>query len=58
MRILIPDITLRQAQNSASGLDLILIARPGLSSASLEDTRQALLNLLTRAQILTPLHES
>jgi len=50
MRILIPNI--------ASGLDLILIARPGLISASLEDTRQALLNLLKRAQILTPLHES
>jgi ribonuclease P protein component len=50
MRVLIPNI--------ASGLDLILIARPGLSSASLEETRKALLNLLTRAQILTPLHES
>lgn len=50
MRVLIPNI--------ASGLDLILIARPGLSSASLEETRQALINLLTRAQILTPLHES
>jgi len=50
MRVLIPNI--------ASGLDLILIARPGLSSASLEETRQALLNLLTRAQILIPLHES
>jgi ribonuclease P protein component len=45
MRILIPNI--------ASGLDLILIARPGLISASLEDTRQALLNLLKRAQTRT-----
>lgn len=50
MRSLIPDV--------ASNLDLILIARPGLASASLEETRQALLNLLQRAQILTPSHES
>jgi ribonuclease P protein component len=50
MRPLIPKIT--------SGLDLILIARPALVSASLEETRQALLILLQRAQILTPLHES
>jgi len=49
MRTLIPDVS--------SGLDLILIARPGLASASLEDTRQALLNLLNRAQILSPVHE-
>ena len=32
--------------------DLILIARPGLVSATLEETRQALLTLLQRAQIL------
>jgi ribonuclease P protein component len=50
MRTLIPHIS--------SGLDLILIARPGLASASLEETRQALLALLQRAQILIPLHES
>jgi ribonuclease P protein component len=50
MRTLIPNI--------ASGLDLILIARPGLVPASLEDTQQALLNLLERAQILSPVHES
>ena len=50
MRTLIPSIT--------SGLDLILIARPGLVSATLEDTHRALLNLLQRAQILTPGHES
>lgn len=50
MRTLIPNV--------ASGLDLILIARPGLASASLHETRQALLNLLQRAQILTPSHES
>ena len=50
MRTLIPNI--------ASGLDLILNARPGLVSASLDDTRQALHNLLKRAQILSPVHES
>ena len=50
MRPLIPNIT--------SGLDLILIARPGLISASLEDTRHALLTLLQRARILIPLNES
>ena len=50
MRTLIPNI--------ASGFDLVLIARPGLVSATLEETRQALLTLLQRAQILTPLNES
>ena len=50
MRTLIPNIT--------SGLDLILIARPGLVSATLEDTHHALLNLLQRARILIPRHES
>ena len=50
MRTLIPDI--------ASNLDLVLIARPGLVSATLEDTRKALLNLLQRAQILIPKNES
>ncbi len=50
MRTLIPSI--------ASNLDMILIARPGLVSATLEDTHRALLNLLQRAQILTPRHES
>ena len=50
MRTLIPNI--------ASGLDLILIARPGLVSATLEDTHSALLNLLQRARLLTPRHES
>ena len=50
MRPLIP--------NLASGLDLILIARPGLVSATLEETRQALLVLLQRAQISIPLNES
>jgi len=50
MRTLLPNI--------GSGLDLILIARPGLVSATLEDTRRALLNLLQRARILIPQHES
>jgi len=44
--------------NLISGLDLIVIARPGLVSATLEETRQALLILLQRAQILIPLNES
>ena len=44
--------------NITPGLDLILIARPGLVSATLEETRQALLTLLQRAQILIPLNES
>jgi ribonuclease P protein component len=50
MRSLIPNIV--------SGSDLILIARPALVSATLEDTQRALLNLLQRAKILTPKHES
>lgn len=50
MRPLIPNVT--------SGLDLILIARPGLVSATLEETRQAVLTLLQRAKILIPLNES
>jgi len=35
-----------------SGLDLILIARVGLASASLDDTRTALTTLLRRAGLL------
>ena len=50
MRTLIPNI--------ASNLHLILIARPRLVKATLEDTRRALLNLLQRAQILIPTNES
>ncbi|HLF75268.1 MAG TPA: ribonuclease P protein component [Anaerolineales bacterium] len=50
MRSLIPGI--------APGLDLILIARSGLTSATLEETRQALLTLLQRAQVLVPEHET
>jgi RNase P protein component len=41
----------------ASGWDLILIARPALVSATLEETRAALLTLLRRAQII-PVDES
>ena len=50
MRTLLPDI--------ASGLDLILIARPALASATLVDTQRALENLLQRTRIFTPKHES
>jgi ribonuclease P protein component len=50
MRTLIPGI--------ASNLDLILIARPALGSATLVNTKGALQNLLQRAKILTPKHES
>jgi ribonuclease P protein component len=50
MRTLIPGI--------ASGMDLILIARPALASATLEDTRLALLSLLQRARVLNPENES
>lgn len=50
MRPLLPSI--------ASGWDLILIARPGLVSASLEETRFALANLLRRANLLLPANES
>ena len=48
MRTLIPSL--------ASNLDMILIARPGLVTATLEETRQALFTLLQRAKILQ--HES
>ena len=50
MRTLLPNIS--------SNLDLILIARPGLVTATLEETRQALLTLLERAKILIPTNES
>jgi ribonuclease P protein component len=50
MRPLIPNI--------ASGYDLILIARPGVVSATLEETRESLLTLLQRAKILIPLNEA
>ncbi|MEW6404892.1 MAG: ribonuclease P protein component [Chloroflexota bacterium] len=49
MRPLLPSI--------ASGWDLILIARPALVSATLEETRAALLTLLRRARII-PVDES
>lgn len=56
MRPLIPALTLRLAQDNASGWDLILIARPALVTATLEDTRSALTNVLTRARLLKTSH--
>lgn len=50
MRTLLPNI--------ASHTDVLLIARPALTSATLADTRQALQSLLQRAQLLLPIHES
>ena len=49
MRSLIPNIS--------SNLDVILIARPGLVTATLEETRRALFTLLERAKILIPTNE-
>ena len=49
MRSLVPNIS--------SNLDLILIARPGLVTATLDETHRALLTLLERAKILTPTNE-
>jgi ribonuclease P protein component len=48
MRPLIPSL--------ASGWDLILIARPALVTATLEDTRSALTSVLTRARLLKNSH--
>jgi len=50
MRALTPSLALHA--------DLILIARSGLASATLADTRSALLNLLQRARLISPPHES
>ncbi len=50
MRPLIPGLP--------SNLDLVLIARPGLVTATLDETRHALLNLLERAKILIPANGS
>jgi ribonuclease P protein component len=44
MRPLLPSL--------ASGWDLVLIVRPGLVSASLKQTREALLTLLRRARLI------
>jgi ribonuclease P protein component len=49
MRPLLPSLT--------SGWDLVLIARPALVSATLEEARAALLTLLHRARII-PVDES
>jgi ribonuclease P protein component len=46
MRILLPRLT--------SNLDLILIARPALASASLAEVQSALLQLFLRAQVFIP----
>jgi ribonuclease P protein component len=51
MRTLLPE--------TASNVDLLLIARPALASATLEQARQALIALLGRAQLLiSPVYES
>jgi len=50
MRTLLPNIV--------SNSDLVLVARPALASATLADAQRALENLLQRAKILTPKHES
>lgn len=57
MRTLIPSIHMRLSQDNASGWDLILIARPALVTATLADTRSALMNVLRRAKLL-PVDES
>lgn len=57
MRTLIPSINLQLSQENASGWDLILIARPALVTATLADTRSALMNVLRRAKLL-PVDES
>ena len=44
--------------NIASNTDLILIARSALASATLSETREALLNLLQRAQLFSSPNES
>lgn len=49
MRILIP--------NTASGIDLILVARPKLVTSSLSDVTSALTNLLQRANLFTKLDD-
>jgi ribonuclease P protein component len=54
---------LREAMRSllpgtATNVDLLLIARPALASAALEEARAALQNLLQRANLFVPLHES
>ena len=50
MRTLMPSI--------ASGWDLILIARPGLATATLIEARAALTNVLKRANLFIPVNES
>jgi ribonuclease P protein component len=38
----------------APGWDLILIARPALSTSNLNETRQALMSLLRRSKLISP----
>jgi ribonuclease P protein component len=51
MRTLLPSVA--SSANTASGSDLILIARPALAYASLNDVREALLTLLQRAKLIS-----
>ncbi|MDX1378275.1 MAG: ribonuclease P protein component [Anaerolineales bacterium] len=53
IRTMIPNMAPRDTEDGASGLDMILIARARLASASLQETRQAVQNLLQRAKIIT-----
>jgi ribonuclease P protein component len=46
MRTLLPEV--------APGRDLVLIARPGLATSNLNETRQALLSLLRRSKLISP----
>jgi ribonuclease P protein component len=39
------------------GSDLLLIARPALSGSDFQQTRKALLSLLKRAGLLSPIHD-
>lgn len=53
IRPLLPHLDLQHGSEK-TGANLILIARSGLASATLEETRRALLNLLQRAQLYAP----
>ncbi|MEB2334088.1 MAG: ribonuclease P protein component [Anaerolineaceae bacterium] len=53
IRPLLPHLDLQHGPEK-TGANLILVARSGLASATLEETRRALLNLLQRAQLYAP----
>ncbi|HRQ33117.1 MAG TPA: ribonuclease P protein component [Anaerolineales bacterium] len=53
IRPLLPSLDFQRGSEK-TGANLILIARSGLASATLEETRRALLNLLQRAQLYAP----